>query len=140
MRLAATLLAMAALTGCTDDGAELLFDLHVAHDFEEAPRTHGFATGDDADRLVLHLQLAPKDNATCDPEHAPSVRIALRNATNETIAQTDRVDRTCRTFEEFRIPLAQRGLWVIEFDGRGAFLGSADVTAEASGTSFRVAR
>lgn len=141
MRQLAALALIAAVSGCLGDDGALLFDMHVAHDFEEAPRTHGFATGDDADRLVVHLQLSPKTRGTaCDAEQAPGPGIALRRSPNETVARVDRVDAQCRAFAEFRIPLDGRGLWVVAFEGQGAFLGGADVTAERTGTSFRIPR
>lgn len=139
MRLPAALLLAAALAGCVDDGGEILFDMHVGHDFEEAPRTHSFTTGDDADRLVVHLQLAPKEReTTCDEE--PGVAITLRRAPDETVVRVARVDPSCRVFEEHRIPLEGHAGWIVGFEGNGAFLGSADVTAETTGASFRLRR
>lgn len=141
MRFAAALLVAAALAGCMDDGGGNLFDMHVGHDFEESPRTHSFATGDEADRLVVHVQLAPKDRSmACDAEEEPGVAITLRKAPNETVVRVARVDPACRVFEEHRIPLEGRALWVVAFEGNGAFLGGVDVTAQKTGTSFRLPR
>lgn len=136
MRAPALALLALALAGCAAPEESLLFSLHLAHDFEAAPRSDGFEVGPDATLLRAHLQLSAKErDASCEGSDA---RIVLVDPHGEATELAPRGE-ACAQLLEPELE-ATPGPWLVRFEGSGPLLGGVDVVGARSSGGFRLAR